>query len=115
MEKLFQLGPVDGPTQLFKMNYIENVDPENRSLWCIDPSREKCLIREDGNWIVDLKGKKILVTAGATSEEIDPVRVITNKSSGKMGVYIAEQAFLRGADVTLIRGTNSIEQHGEFL
>ena len=49
----------------------------------------------------DLKGKKILVTAGATSEEIDPVRVITNKSSGKMGVYIAEQAFLRGADVTL--------------
>lgn len=59
MEKLFQLGPVDGPTQLFKMNYIENVDPENRSLWCIDPSREKCLIREDGNWIVDLKGKKI--------------------------------------------------------
>ena len=57
----------------------------------------------------DLKGKKILVTAGATSEEIDPVRVITNKSSGKMGVYIAEEAFLRGADVTLIRGANAVE------
>ena len=57
----------------------------------------------------DLKGKRILVTAGATSEEIDPVRVITNKSSGKMGVYIAEEAFLRGADVTLVRGINSIE------
>ncbi len=56
-----------------------------------------------------LKGKKILVTAGATVEEIDPVRVITNKSSGKMGVYIAEEAFLRGADVTLIRGANSVE------
>jgi phosphopantothenoylcysteine decarboxylase/phosphopantothenate--cysteine ligase len=56
-----------------------------------------------------LKNKKILVTAGATIEEIDPVRVITNKSSGKMGVYIAEEAFLRGADVTLIRGLNSIE------
>jgi len=56
-----------------------------------------------------LKGKKILVTAGATIEEVDPVRVITNKSSGKMGVYIAEEAFLRGADVTLIRGSNSIE------
>ncbi len=62
----------------------------------------------------DLKGKKILVTAGATSEEIDPVRVITNKSSGKMGVYIAEEAFLRGADVTLIRGANSVEPQYNF-
>lgn len=62
----------------------------------------------------DLKGKKILVTAGATSEEIDPVRIITNKSSGKMGVYIAEQAFLRGADVTLIRGINSVEPQYHF-
>ena len=62
----------------------------------------------------DLKGKKILVTAGATSEEIDPVRVITNKSSGKMGVYVAEEAFLRGADVTLIRGTNSVEPQYNF-
>ncbi|MEK6869290.1 MAG: bifunctional phosphopantothenoylcysteine decarboxylase/phosphopantothenate--cysteine ligase CoaBC, partial [Nanoarchaeota archaeon] len=61
-----------------------------------------------------LKGKKILVTAGATSEEIDPVRVITNKSSGKMGVYIAEEAFLRGADVTLIRGANSVEPQYHF-
>lgn len=57
----------------------------------------------------DLKNKKILVTAGATIEEIDPVRVITNKSSGKMGCCIAEQAFLRGADVFLLRGHNSIE------
>ncbi|MFC2016504.1 bifunctional phosphopantothenoylcysteine decarboxylase/phosphopantothenate--cysteine ligase CoaBC [Chloroflexota bacterium] len=62
----------------------------------------------------DLKGKKILVTAGATSEEIDPVRVITNKSSGKMGVYIAEEAFLRGADVTLIRGANAVEPNYNF-
>ena len=62
----------------------------------------------------DLKGKKILVTAGATSEEIDPIRIITNKSSGKMGVYIAEQAFLRGADVTLIRGINSVEPQYHF-
>lgn len=56
-----------------------------------------------------LKNKKILVTAGATIEEIDPVRVITNKSSGKMGTGIAEQAFLRGADVLLLRGSNSVE------
>ena len=57
----------------------------------------------------DLKGRRILVTAGATFEEIDPVRVITNKSSGKMGTSIAEQAFLRGADVFLLRGHNSVE------
>lgn len=56
-----------------------------------------------------LKGKRILVTAGATSEKIDPVRVITNKSSGKMGVRIAEQAFLRGAEVILLRSANSVE------
>ncbi len=56
-----------------------------------------------------LKGKKVLVTAGATFEEIDPVRIITNKSSGKMGTSMAEQAFLRGADVTLLRGHNSAE------
>lgn len=62
----------------------------------------------------DLAGKNILVTAGATSEEIDPVRVITNKSSGKMGVYIAEEAFLRGAGVTLIRGANSAEPQYNF-
>lgn len=59
----------------------------------------------------DLKGKKILVTSGATFEEIDPVRVITNKSSGKMGNAIAEQAFLRGAEVLLLRGHNSVEPH----
>ena len=56
-----------------------------------------------------LKGKKILVTAGATFEEIDPIRVITNKSSGKMGTNIAEQAYLKGAGVILLRGQNSVE------
>lgn len=52
----------------------------------------------------ELKGKKVLVSAGATYEKIDEVRGITNKSSGKMGVEIAKEAFIRGADVTLIRG-----------
>ena len=50
----------------------------------------------------DLAGKKILVTAGATRESIDPVRFITNHSSGKMGIAIAKAAALRGADVTLV-------------
>jgi len=52
----------------------------------------------------DLAGKKVMVTAGPTLEYIDPVRVITNKSSGKMGIAIVEEALLRGAEVTLIYG-----------
>ncbi|MBQ3518996.1 MAG: bifunctional phosphopantothenoylcysteine decarboxylase/phosphopantothenate--cysteine ligase CoaBC [Clostridia bacterium] len=50
----------------------------------------------------DLAGKKVLVTAGATRESIDPVRFITNHSSGKMGIALAKAAVLRGADVTLV-------------
>lgn len=50
----------------------------------------------------DLAGKKVLVTAGATRESIDPVRFITNHSSGKMGFALARAAMLRGADVTVV-------------
>ena len=57
----------------------------------------------------NLKGKKILVTAGPTQESIDPVRYITNHSSGKMGYAIAKAAMLRGADVTLVSGRTAIE------
>ena len=56
----------------------------------------------------DLKGKKILVTAGPTQESIDPVRFISNHSTGKMGFSIAKQAMLRGADVILIKGNTSV-------
>jgi phosphopantothenoylcysteine decarboxylase/phosphopantothenate--cysteine ligase len=56
----------------------------------------------------DFKGKKILVTAGATIEAIDPVRYITNHSTGKMGYAIARMAMLRGADVTLVSGSTSL-------
>lgn len=107
--------------KLKALNY-EFVDPEYGELACgykgvgrladLDKIAERIKIAVERR--SDLKGKKILVTAGATSEEIDPVRVITNKSSGKMGVYIAEEAFLRGADVTLIRGANSIEPQYHF-
>ncbi|WP_144780811.1 bifunctional phosphopantothenoylcysteine decarboxylase/phosphopantothenate--cysteine ligase CoaBC [Macrococcoides caseolyticum] len=50
----------------------------------------------------DLQGKKVLITAGPTIETIDPVRYLTNRSSGKMGYSLAEAANLRGADVTLV-------------
>jgi phosphopantothenoylcysteine decarboxylase / phosphopantothenate---cysteine ligase len=55
----------------------------------------------------DLAGMKILVTAGPTYEDIDPVRFIGNRSSGKMGYAIAKSAYLRGADVILISGPSS--------
>lgn len=57
----------------------------------------------------DLLGKKILITAGATKEAIDPVRFITNHSTGKMGFAIAKQAMLRGAEVTLVYGKTTVE------
>ncbi|WP_392486452.1 bifunctional phosphopantothenoylcysteine decarboxylase/phosphopantothenate--cysteine ligase CoaBC [Haloimpatiens sp. FM7315] len=58
----------------------------------------------------DMKGKKVLVTAGPTIAPIDPVRYITNRSSGKMGYSIAEEARDRGADVTLISGPSSLRR-----
>lgn len=57
----------------------------------------------------DLEGKKVLVTAGATREAIDPVRYITNHSTGKMGYALARIAMRRGADVTLVSGPTNIK------
>ncbi len=56
----------------------------------------------------DMAGKKVLITAGPTCESIDPVRYITNRSSGKMGYALAKMAMLRGADVTLVTGKTSL-------
>lgn len=57
----------------------------------------------------DLKKKKVLVTAGPTQEAIDPVRFLSNHSTGKMGYAIARMAMLRGADVTLVTGKTAIQ------
>ena len=65
---------------------------------------ERCISKEK-----DLKGKKVLVTAGPTVESIDPVRYISNHSSGRMGYAIAKAAMLRGAEVTLVSGPSSLE------
>lgn len=58
----------------------------------------------------DMQGKRVLVTAGPTQESIDPVRYITNHSTGKMGYAIAKMCMLRGADVTLVSGPTVIEK-----
>jgi len=65
-------------------------------------------------YIPDYKGKKILITAGPTYEDIDPVRYIGNRSSGKMGFELAKAAFLRGAEVTLISGPSSLNSYKEI-
>jgi phosphopantothenoylcysteine decarboxylase/phosphopantothenate--cysteine ligase len=62
----------------------------------------------------DLVGKKILVTAGPTYEDIDPVRFIGNRSSGKMGYSLAKAAYLRGAEVTLVSGPTSETAYPEI-
>ena len=62
----------------------------------------------------ELSGKKILITAGPTYEQIDPVRFIGNHSSGKMGVAIAEEMKSRGGDVTLVLGPSNIQVNGDI-
>lgn len=57
----------------------------------------------------ELKGKKVLVTAGPTREPLDPVRYLTNHSSGKMGYAVAHEAYLRGAEVVLVSGARDLE------
>lgn len=70
---------------------------------------QKAGVAEASDSMRDLAGKRILVTAGPTQEAIDPVRYITNHSSGKMGYSLARACMLRGANVTLITGKTSLE------
>ena len=96
---------------------MEVISPASGYLACGDtgagkmPEPEVLLqyILKEVQYEKDLKGKKILVTAGPTREAIDPVRYITNRSTGKMGYAIAKTAALRGADVTLVSGPAEVE------
>lgn len=74
------------------------MEPEDMVVWIEDYFTEK-----------DLKGKKLLITAGPTRERIDPVRYISNDSSGKMGIYLAEEARKRGAEVLLLTGPGTVK------
>ena len=96
---------------------MEVISPASGYLACGDtgagkmPEPEVLLqyILKEVQYEKDLTGKKILVTAGPTREAIDPVRYITNHSTGKMGYAIAKTAALRGADVTLVSGPAEVE------
>lgn len=76
---------------------------------CLEPETLLEYILREVAYEKDLKGKKILVTAGPTQEPIDPVRYLTNHSSGKMGYAIAKVCSMRGADVTLVSGKTAIK------
>ena len=75
------------------------------------PEPDKLLqyILKDIAYTKDLTGKKVIVTAGATCEDMDPVRFITNRSTGKMGIAIAKAAVQRGADVVLVKARTEVE------
>jgi phosphopantothenoylcysteine decarboxylase / phosphopantothenate---cysteine ligase len=103
---------VVGNCKTLRQRGIRFLGPESGHLACgetgegrfAEPSeitlQVESFFKNSGRW----KGKKILVTAGPTVEPLDPVRVLTNRSSGKMGYALAQAALNRGADVTLITG-----------
>ena len=96
---------------------VRMIGPENGILACGDEgtgrmSEPETIVEEIRRILTqkqDFAGKKVLVTAGATRERLDPVRFITNDSSGKMGFAIAEAARNRGAEVTVIHGSVTAE------
>ncbi len=99
-------------------NYgFEIIEPASGRLACGSvgegklPDEETLLgyIRREIQFEKDMSGLKVLVTAGPTVERIDPVRYITNRSTGKMGYAVAQTAALRGADVTLISGPTDLK------
>ena len=114
---MFENPVVQDNLKILEHYGYEVIAPANGYLACGDtgagkmPEPETLLayIERETACEKDLKGKKILVTAGPTQEAVDPVRYITNHSSGKMGYAIAKTAMLRGADVTLVSGRTAIE------
>jgi len=101
----------DNIARLRRFGY-EVIEPDSGYLACGDTGRGKMPSPESLLWYIlketayekDMKGIKLCVTAGPTREAIDPVRFISNNSTGKMGYAIARMAMLRGADVTLVSG-----------
>jgi phosphopantothenoylcysteine decarboxylase/phosphopantothenate--cysteine ligase len=96
---------------------VEIIEPVNGLLACGEEGAGKMpdvpvlvdIVKSHFQTTQDLKGRTILVTAGPTREPIDPVRYISNRSSGKMGYAIAEAARKRGASVTLVSGPTALE------
>ena len=113
------LNPIVQDNMKRLQNYgFEMVEAASGHLACGDSGigklpEEKLLVEHIVRSIArekDMKGMKVLVSAGATMEAIDPVRYITNHSTGKMGFALAKAAMLRGASVTVVKGHTEAEE-----
>ena len=110
--RMYENPVVQDNLKLLEHYGYEVIQPANGHLACGDNGAGKMpeaetlyeYIYRDTAYEKDLTGKKILVTAGPTRETIDPVRFISNRSTGKMGFALAKNAMERGADVTLVSG-----------
>ena len=115
---MFENPIVQDNLEKLKQHGYEIISPSTGYLACGDtgagklPPEEELLsyIVRELHYEKDMKGLKVLVTAGPTIEAIDPVRFISNHSTGKMGYAIAKCAMERGADVTLVTGKTSISK-----
>ena len=113
---MYENPVVQDNLRLLKQYGWQVIEPACGHLACGDtgagkmPEPEALLswVLKEAAYAKDLTGKRILVTAGPTRESMDPVRFITNHSTGKMGYAIARAAMLRGAEVTLVTGPTSI-------
>lgn len=113
---MFKNPIVQNNIQKLKNYGYEIIEPASGYLACGDvgagkmpePAVLESYIMREIAMEKDMKGKKVLITAGPTMEKIDPVRFISNHSTGKMGYALAKIAMLRGAEVTLVTGRTSI-------
>ena len=114
---MYESEAVQQNISILKDRGVTIVDSVEGRLACGDVGKGKMaepidivrIVEEILQPVQDFKGKKVLVTSGATEEDIDGVRVITNHSSGKMGCALARALADRGAEVTLVRGKMSVE------
>ena len=115
---MFENSIVQDNIQKLKDYGYEIIEPASGYLACGDTGAGKMpepvvlesYIMKEIAMEKDMVGKKVLITAGPTIEKIDPVRFISNHSTGKMGYALAKVAMLRGADVTLVTGKTNIQK-----
>ena len=114
--RMYQNPVVQDNLEILKRYGMEVIDPANGYLACGDTWAGKMPDPEVlYEYIIkaltpkDMAGRKVLVTAGPTQERLDPVRYISNHSTGKMGYAIARRAMLRGAEVTLVSGKVNLQ------
>ena len=115
---MFENQIVQDNIQKLKNYGYEIIEPASGYLACGDtgagkmpePAMLESYIMKEIAMEKDMAGEKVLITAGPTMEKIDPVRFISNHSTGKMGYALAKVAMLRGADVTLVTGKTNIQK-----